>query len=214
MRFEYLEKFATRRFDFIDDRDCILVPIVGEEYDICKNPKIWSTSNRSPYKRGMLNTPYDKNKTERIGWLGECACGKIFDVEIDFSYINGGDGGIDFVLSSNLSCDVKTSSKGTMEKHGKNFIVAITDLGQEKELPADIYVGAFVFYDNKRRKEAMIALIGWMTRSQVINNGIWKAHPTENNPEPKHWNYEMPFHLQLPITDLVLGDREYKCHME
>jgi len=199
----------SRIFSLTGGKTCVIIPIEGDEYVACMNPNMWCTSNEDYYKKGMLNTPDDEDLTERSGRLGECACSKVFNAEVDFSRIDGGDSGIDFTLSSGLTVDVKTSQMHTVKYFGKNFTTAMTAKGAWKKLTADVYLGAFIEKEDRENRTATVVLTGWMNRSQLFKNGDHLAPETRRNPNPKHRNYEMPYNLQLPILDLITGDRQY-----
>lgn len=204
-QFTPLSDLKTCRFDFTGDLDCLIVPIEDEEYKACINPKMWCTSDEDSYKKGLGNTRGDPDKIERIGRLGECACSKVFEAEVDFRFIKGGDKGLDFTLASGLTVDVKTSKLSTAQHRQRNYITGITTKGQKKPLIADIYVGAFCVMEDREDFKAIIMLVGWMNRKQVENYGLWDP-PTDS----RHKNYEMPFSMQLPILDLVMGNKKWR----
>ena len=202
MKFEFLEEYETKRFSFINDRDCVVVKISGSEYTACQNPDMYCTKDDNPSTRGLGNTKENPSRVERTGRLGECACSKLFGVEVNFDRIEGGDGGIDFTWN-NLTFDIKTAlSLKNATKYKKNFLKGLDKRGNPMELHADVYIPSFIVEEDQEKKFATVALVGWMAKDRLLH--LHRDTGCIQSPVYKNqWNYELPFKATKPIVPLV-----------
>lgn len=206
MIFKYINEYETRKFKFLNGRECVIVPISGDEYAACENPNMWCTRDDTPTTRGLANSKKDPNVVERVSRLAECACSKLFGVEVNFDRVEGGDNGIDFTFNGK-SFDIKTSRNlEAARKHKKNFIKATGRDGKLISLHADVYISSFILSENKDAKEASVVLVGWVSKGKLK-----KLHENGLHVSPRwagQMNYELRFLETNPILPLVEKIRE------
>jgi len=205
--FEYINEYEIRKFKFIDDRECIIIPIYGEEYKACENPDMWCTRDDTPSTKGLANSMNEPSIVERAGRIGECASSKLFGVEVNFERIKGGDNGIDFRWKGK-TFDIKTARNyNGARRHKKNFIKATDKNGYRTPLHSDIYISSFILDEDKEAKEASVVMVGWMTKKRLKH-----LHKDGLHVSPRwSWqlNYELKFKDTNPIVPLVERVRSF-----
>lgn len=144
------------------DKDCLRVVVWGDEYDICRDPHMWSSSKPGGYGRGVLNSGDDPKKTERTSRLGEIALAKVFPgLGMDIRYKTGGE--VSDFMMGHLSVDIKTAASN----YGANCIQVMNDRGYRLSLKSDIYIGSFIEMDARLRGVAHVILVGWELRYRI-----------------------------------------------
>lgn len=167
------------------------VLIKQEEYLECVRAakNMWCSSKPGIYGRGLLNTPTDPTRTERMGRLGEKALSLYLNLKPDFEYKELGDAG-DLVFGLN-KVDIKTASRD----YGKLLVQAENEFGYKTPLKSDYYVAAVILKDNGI--EALVKLVGWCTKEEVLNSGI---HPAIKG---KHKNHVIPYNKLKTMNTFV-----------
>lgn len=176
-------------------RDCVVVDIFGKEYELCEDvAKIyWSHGKSSAFGVGMISTPEDPYRTERVGVLGEAAFSKISGLPMDVSRINYGDEQ-DYVINKKHKVDVKCASRN----NGVNLVRCVTSGGFEKPMDKDIYIMSYMKRENRQEKKATISIVGFHT------NKTLKQCPVEPGLRPsRHMNYESYFEDTKPIVPFL-----------
>lgn len=167
----------------------IITTIKDKEYELCDrySGNMWANSKPGHWGKGMINTPKDRRKAERIGRLGEMAFAKLFGASIDLSYRKNGD---------NKDCtykdkriDIKTSS--TYPRYNAGLIRAVTEHGKKLRLKCNIYVFGYLKEENREKKSATIVLVGYEEKEQIEKLELKPAILG------KHLNYQIPYlHLK------------------
>lgn len=174
------------------------IVVENEEYEKCveASGNMWANEKTGVYGGGMLNTKNDPRRTERIGKLGEMAFSKIFSIPIDLTYRRGGDKQ-DFLTSDSKKINIKTASE--KKSYNCGLVKATNDNGTKLiPLSCDIYVFAYVAYDNRDKNEASVVVIGYMEKEEIEK----KTPVPARNKFASHLNYEVPFVELKPIKDL------------
>ena len=140
------------------------VIITGSEYELAdeSSKHMWSSKKSGVYGRGLMNNEYDPCYVERTGYLGEMAFGKIMNMKTDFEYREGGQVE-DFKLYGK-KIDVKTM----MYKRDVNYIRK--NYSAHLDLRCDIYVMAYIEEEKRYKKEAIVEIIGYITKENILNN--------------------------------------------
>lgn len=171
--------------------EIIIVEVMGEEYERVKNfsSNMWANKKRGKWGSGLINTPQDEYRAERMGILGEMAFAKIFGYSVNLNYCEGGEI-YDFEIMDK-KIDVKTSYK----YQGAAFIKAVNVNGSVIKLVSDYYVFAFIM--SERLNYAKIALVGFEKIENIKNMDYTKGRSDD------HLNYEMQYEDLISIRDLL-----------
>jgi hypothetical protein len=114
--------------------------------ELAEIARLRTKSHLQHASRRPLSADYDL-----VGVVGEYEFARLFDLDWDYSQKIGGDQGIDFVLPSGITVDVKTFRKPY-------------NLIQEKDkLPADVYVLAG-YNDQTHTAE----ILGWSYKEELM----------------------------------------------
>lgn len=171
------------------------VDIFGEDYSKCCGKKIWSVEKTpSAWTKGIINSANDREKAERIGYLGESAFGFVFNKPVDFSYVEGGDNGVDFAFG-NSTIDVKTAKCHPVYDAG---LVRARFKGVKLPLSSKIYVFAHVDHENQSANTARVTLLGFELRDDLKNR---KEKPAKS--KSPHMNYEVPYREMKSMHDFL-----------
>ena len=171
----------------------MIVEISGKNYEKCleSSKNMWCSSKKGQYGHGLINTPCDPTKVERIGRLGEMALSLVTGLQPDFGYIKNGDAS-DFI---GTKIDMKTASK--YPRYETGLIQAINERGVKLPLKNDIYVFGYVIKDDITNHLANIEIVGWQTKEFIEKLPIVIARMGS------HQNYEVPYKNLLPIEGLT-----------
>jgi hypothetical protein len=169
----------------------IRIIVKDQDYiDCCAaSGNMWCSSKSGEYGYGLLNSPLDRHRTERLGRIGEKALSLYLNKEVDFEYKVGGDNGD---LKSEKIVDIKTASRN----YGKLLIQAKSEFGYCITLKSDYYVGAYCVSECAKNKLAEIELVGWINKRKVITKPIVPAM------RGTHKNYEVKYSELEPIETL------------
>lgn len=175
----------------------VKVQITGAEYMACAGAEMWSSTKVGTYGSGLINTPDDPRRVERVGRLGETALAKLCGLGVDLRYHQGGDKH-DFEIFG-LTVDVKTSAKYC----GYGLILAENEERRKIHPKCDRYVFAFVESDNRNAQQATVVIAGYCTRLSLLTRpSIPGFHGG------KHRNYLIYFHELLPIGKIIQVTRK------
>jgi hypothetical protein len=173
------------------------IVITTEDYIKCEKAScnMWANSKKGVYGKGLINNNNDPYKAERVGKLGEVALAKVLGGDVDFSYKEKGD-----------FCDItvkgkKVDIKTALRNYGELLVYARHENGRDIELKSDLYIAAVLLEEDRIKKRAIVDLIGWCTRKEILANGM---HPGKNG--AKHLNYVAKYsslkHLDVLIAYL------------
>ena len=168
--------------------------IEGEDYKRCEeaSKNMWCNSKPGKYGAGLANTNQDPYKVSRVGKLGEMAFAKLFRLGIDLSYKKGGDE-TDCIIDGK-KIDIKTA----LRNYNTGLIYKTNEWGKEVPLKSDIYVFAHLKEEDRESKIALITLVGYCYKAQVLNAKVAKGRKRGS----KHYNYEIPYLHLKPIYEL------------
>ncbi len=141
----------------------------------------------------IKGTPEDPLLAEREGRLGEVAFGMVTGLDIDADYHQNGDQG-DFIVTTHV-INVKTTSM----PHAVGLVRGTTWSGSRNiGLDSSIFVFAKIISEDRLKETALIDLVGWVTREEVL------AYPLVEAWKGRHQNHEIP-HLALKPMDQLVG---------
>lgn len=172
--------------------DILEVEITGDEYAQCEQHSVnmWANSKTGQFGKGLINNISDPRKVERYGNFGEMAFAKIFNLPVDFSYKEGGDQQ-DFLLFG-YSANIKNAARN----YEAGLIRATTERGYELPLTNDIYVFAFTSAENKEFKKAVVSIVGYVLKKDIL------IRPKVPARKGNHKNYDIPYDELKPINNL------------
>ena len=170
--------------------EIVKVVIGGGEYDICENSKLWCSSKKSSWGRGLINTEDDKKKAERTGLLGEMAFSKISGFPINIEYCEGGKD-TDF-----HKIDIKTATK--KPDYNAGLIRCASESKKKIQLKSDLYVFGYVENDLVQEKIAVVVLVGGEYRENIEKTPIKRAKLGH------HYNYEVKYVDLIPIRQILM----------
>lgn len=156
--------------------------------------------NTKTYSQGVLNTPTDNNKTERIGVYGEMAFSHLTGLPIDDKKKERGNK-YDFITKDNIKLEAKCS----LILYPYCFIKAIHENGYEIPLNSDYYFFSYIYEQNKNERNAtsiVIKVHGFFSKKDILKNKKERIVPALS---PKYnWkNYKIEFNeLTHPLTFL------------
>ncbi len=184
-----------------EERECIFVEIVDEEYIACDKASynFWGSSKRGTYGKGLLNSENDLKRTERIGLLGQMAWGKITNEPVDLEYRRGGDKQ-DALIFGKYKLDIKCASYN----YGVNLIQKINEFKGPQKIDKDVYVSSFLHSEDRKAKIAVICLVGFSLQEDVLKAKVVPAR------RGNHINYEIPFEKTKSIIYLIEKINEFK----
>lgn len=184
-----------------EEKDCILVEIEGDEYIACDNASrnFFASQKKGNYGKGLLNTEDDPYRTERIGYLGQMAFGKLIDEPVDLVYRKGGDKQ-DNIIANNVKVDMKCASRN----YGSNLIQKTSEYGVRQKIDKQVYVSSFLESENREEKKAEVLLVGYALKKDVLGSEV------EKSPIGEHFNYKIPFEGMKPISRLIRKIKEFK----
>ena len=169
------------------------VEICGNDYVVAEliASNSWSTKKasqlgNSTYNRGMLNSPDDEQKAERIGALAEIAYASVFKTSVCAETIEGGDAGYDFVTTDG-TIDIKAFCMlNTISKDWRGLLRATTQSGDGIDLRAEMYAWIGIKEDRANRK-ARAQFVGWQRAKRI------SKMPTRPSPrsDAGHSNHEL-----------------------
>lgn len=160
---------------------------------------MWANKKIGSYGSGVVNSKKDPRRVERVGRLGECAYGLMFDKEVDWEYRQGGDDQ-DFWLGP-FKVDVKTSTKADATKC---YLKYCSKGGRATPVKCDIYVCAQVLDEEVGEGCVKIRLCGWIHKNEL---DVCPIRPGARGFEKGKYgwmNYELEFNLLHDIEDLVV----------
>lgn len=198
---EYLP-LSEAQVKIVDGLELVQVLVKGEEYAICEESSRnrWSNTKTGHYGKGMINTESDAHRVERTGMLGEMALAKLFNLDVDIRYIHMGDK-YDFIIGGSATLDVKTATKNI----GSGLIYARKNrLAPVMELTKDIYVFAFIEYDDLSSKEAMINIVGYI-KGKDISDDLYQGRAQGS----EHYNYEVSYFKLKPLEKLLAVHKKH-----
>lgn len=188
-------------------KKCIIVEISDEEYDICWEvaPIFWANRPGNEYTEGLLKTEDDPYKSVRIGLLGQMAFGKVFGEPVDLVYREKGDK-YDNILGNKYKVDIKCSARC----YGKAYIYRKPNKEKWIEINKDIYVFCYLKSDDKDNKKAIVVMVGYYLKQDVLNS------PLRKSPRKKctHYNHEAYFSNLFPIERLLNLKNKYFKHVK
>jgi hypothetical protein len=205
----FIEYPEYKTFSFFEDvlkdledkpfhKECIVVAITGEEYDVCddrsQGENFKANSNPGTFGKGLISSKDDQFKTVRIGLLGQMAFGKVFGLDVDIAYREKGDE-FDFMLGDNKA-DIKCASQPhkinpyNLEQHTR-------ESGRIKPINKEYYVQSFLDYEDREGKKAIVVLVGYVTKKDVEESQKIKSSYAEFT------NHKLAFIDAKPIRELV-----------
>ena len=169
-------------------RICPVVEIEGEDYEICdKYSKMyWANSKKGRYGSGLCATQSDPYKPVRVGMMGELAFAKLFGVDVDFTYREGGDRS-DFLIGRyhvNVKC--------AMEDRCVGLVYCENDWGKDVKVTSDFYVFSYI------RKDRNVTFVGYADHEMVIASER-RFGRAKNS---KHRNYEVDYNDLKPMSHM------------
>lgn len=181
-------------------RDCMVTSIYDVEYDDCLSyaKDRWSNEKTGEWGGGVIDNPVF------CGLLGEFAFAKCSGYQkVDLSYRKGGDK-YDFKINTD-TVNVKNSTENSGAHH-----VRYVGLIKENQLIQDIFVFTHTLDVDDERKTALIALLGWVKKTEILAlhekakaynpNGIIYATERDSG----GWrNYEFPFSMTHELDTLI-----------
>lgn len=175
----------------------ISIKISGEKYRECtkSSKNQWCSSKPGDYGKGLGNNKMDPQKIERVSKLAELAVSMLLNTpEPEFGYLHGGDGHVDLTLYG-LTIDVKCA----MRKGTKNYFKGVDKRGRST-LGSDIYIFCYLSSEDKFLEEALITVVGYMTKEQVLEQGLMV--PSGGWSKEKI-NYEIRHGAMTPIVSFL-----------
>jgi hypothetical protein len=148
-------------------RLCHRVRIDGEDFQAVKKAALKWNAWYAP-KPGTYHIPYDGSLSNvEVGLLGEVAAATVLGTHARLVGMDGGDGGVDFVLSGPngyyLPCDVKTIKT---KRKGRDYRIGRTiNNDYPDRLASTVYILAWL--QNQSHDSAVIGLWGFVTDRQV-----------------------------------------------
>ncbi len=193
---EKVDPFWTKEPRICGDKDICRVRITDDEYKAVESPNLWSTSNKSPYRKGLMNSPDDPMRVERQGKMAEMAFAKLFHgLGVDTNFYKGGDSR-DFWLGP-ASVDIKNATTPSAIKNQCNFLRVVTEDGYSVKPKCDIYVSAYTEWESRQAKFISVLLVGWQGKKYV------ESLPSEPAPNGQpHQNKVLRFKDLCPIKSL------------
>lgn len=192
---------VKRSFNGVD-KDCILVEVNGEEYEVCEKisqgENYWANSKPGAYGAGLGNTDEDRYKTTRTGLLGQMAFGKLFNQPVDLTYRDGGDKYDNLIL--NLKWDIKCS----MKNYGQGLIYQKNEWGKTIPINKHVYVFGYVDFEDRINKRIDIIFTGF-----ALYLDVEKCQIKEGYKGKGHMNYVVQFESLRSITGLLNLKRKY-----
>lgn len=179
----------------------MIVIVSGTLYRKCEDNshEMWANQKKGEYGKGCVNSKADPRKVERVGRLGECAYGLVFDKEPDWSYRQGGDD-YDFLLGP-FHVDVKTSTSPTATK---TYLKYSAKSGRPLPIKCDIYVGAQLLEEDPELGYAKVKLCGWLHRNELDACPIRPGVRGFEKGKFGWQNYDLEFELLHDIEDLII----------
>ena len=172
------------------------IVIEGPEYLLCVKhaEDMWANKKTGEWGKGLLNTPEDPHKAERVGTLGEMAFSKHSNLPIDLTYIEGGDQQ-DFVLvdSTNRTLNIKTAARNYNQALIK---VKSSPTGKLIKMKNDVYVFAYIISEIQDAQKATLMLVGWETKEEIEK---WPIVPAMKG---RHMNYAKKYEWLRPLPTL------------
>lgn len=141
----------------------------------------WAHRKGGVWGGGLINTPLDPHRTERVGLLGEILFGKLIGVPADLSYREGG-ADADFLFPWGLRIEVKTALTPDF-----GALVRKTRIG----LLSHVYVFCVV-----HPGERSATFYGYATVDQI------RALTPVQSIKGNHQNYQIPYSDLQPIHKL------------
>jgi hypothetical protein len=177
------------------DIDCVTVKLTPEEWKVCHDvsSNMWANSKTGHYGKGLINTKEDPYFAERVGKLGEVAFSKISGLPVDTKYKDKGDD-FDFITDAG-KIDIKTSCK--LPSYKKLLVTGATSTRKLYDIKSDIFVSAFLAYEDREARKATIVIVGWCNKDQLMKGGLQKGRAG------KHFNYEVHYRNLRPIAELL-----------
>jgi hypothetical protein len=177
-------------------KECFIVEIFDEEYELCDKASrnFWSNSKPGAYGAGLGRTIDDPFKPARTGLLGQMAFGKLFDTSVDVIYRYGGDKQ-DCLLGDKYKVDIKCA----MKNYGKGLIYCRNESGKLILLDKDIYVFSYIDSEDRNLKKATVVMIGFSLRQDIME----RANIKPGKAGKKHLNYEMSFDKLRSISGFL-----------
>jgi hypothetical protein len=178
------------------------IKVDGKNYEACDEAsKSWWTKNKKggEWNPGLLNSPYDPRKTERVGILGEMAFGIMTGLPVNLAFKEFGNTTDFDVLKYTL--DVKTAAKN----YGAALVRCVDEYGRLMPLNNDIYSFAYLEFEDREAKEAIIAHVGYQTKSVLSSRPIVPAR------KGSHKNYEIPYHELKTMSMFMSVFQKYQC---
>lgn len=161
---------------------------------------MWANTKRGKWGSGVINSPNDEFRSERIGRLGEFAVAKILKITPDFKYVNGGTK-FDLVYKNKL-IEVKTSDGYSKYKIGMiraKIFKNKTNSYKNIPLTSDIYLFCEA-QDFFNEQLAYVCVIGWIPREK-----IHRIVPSRRD-GLSHLNYEVKYKELNCIEELDHND--------
>lgn len=167
----------------------MVIDINESEYDECVlfADHMWANKKKGAYGEGLRNTKEDPRKTERTGNLGEMAFAKLIHSSVDFRYIENGKMDRDFEIENTI-IELKTAMRNYgagLKKYRGESTTAIPHM-----LIADLYVFAFINFDDRERRRASISFVGWTDKKTYWKYRDKPSRTSQSN----HRNYDIPYH--------------------
>lgn len=173
------------------------VVISGEDYKVCSEIEMWSSSKKGNYGKGLKNTAEDPKRVERSGKLGEMAFARLCGLGVDLSYRKLGDD-MDFSIMG-IKIDVKTS----LRNQGFGLIYAQAPGGRKLDLKCDRFVFAYIADDNREEEEATVVVVGYVKKLALENRPLvpgWRGGG--------HMNYLLYYSECEPISKILSATRK------
>lgn len=177
------------------DIEGITVKLMPYEWDVCDqvSGQMWANKKGGHYGKGLINSEEDPRRAERIGKIGEMAFAKISGLGVDVEYKEKGDD-YDFITPCG-TIDIKTSSK--IPAYKQLLITGESAHGKAYEIKSDIFIAAFLAYEDRLAKKATVVIVGWCTKEEAMKGGLKKGRAG------RHKNYEVHYRELRPISELL-----------
>lgn len=157
--------------------------VEGKDYEVCEDPKMWSSGKPGEYGKGIANTTDDPLKVERTGKLGEVALSQIIQLPVDFAFKENGDN-YDFIMDG-FTVDIKTATR--LPNYEASLMQAVNSYKRAIPLKCDYYVASYISVDDRANKRAEVIIVG------VIDKNTIQRLPKVPAKKGEHLNYELNY---------------------
>jgi len=135
--------------------------------DIPKDLKLKCWNYLQKNNMGNRHSANGNKENQLVGLIGEVLTKKLFNIEHKF--INGFDGGYDFIYNENKT-DVKTMGRNVnMKDDYVHHLIAF-----QKNFDCEIYI-----FNSINKRKNILQICGWVTKSQLLERSDFIPKGTE-----------------------------------